>query len=86
MLFELKKAIEDGHLELSDPALTAEAKGYTRDDLMDRDEDPRLVTRHFDLLMAAAIAWQMRNFAIVKPDTEAGYKQPEYERSGLENV
>lgn len=29
---------------------------------MDREIDPRLTTRHFDLLMAACIAYQMRNF------------------------
>lgn len=83
MLFEFKKAVEDGHLELSDPDLIAESKAYTRDDLMDRDDDPRLVTRHFDLLMAAAIAWQMRNFAQTKKE-DVGYTQPAYERSGLE--
>lgn len=62
-LYELKKAVEDGHLELSDPALIAEVRSYSRDDLMDRDIDVRMTTRHFDLLMAAAIAYQMRNWA-----------------------
>lgn len=84
MLFDFKKAVEDGFLELSDPDLINELKSYTRDDLMDRDEDPRLVTRHFDLLMAAAIAWQMKGYAQVKRETEAAYKQPAYERSGLD--
>jgi len=83
MLFEFKQAVEDGFLELSDPDLIAEVKSYTRDDLMDRDEDPRLVTRHFDLLMAAAIAWQMRNHAEVKKEGD-GYQQGAYERSGLD--
>lgn len=63
MIFDFKKAIEDGLIELSDEDLVNEAKSYTRDDLMDKEEDPRLSTRHFDLLIAAAIAWQMRNFA-----------------------
>lgn len=85
MLFALKKAVEDGHLQLSDEDLIAELKSYTRDDLMDKDVDPRLSTRHFDLLMACAIAYQMRNFAEVKKeDASGGYKQGEYERSGLE--
>lgn len=83
MLFELKKAVEDGYLELSDADLIAELRSYSRDDLMDRDEDVRLTTRHFDLLMAAAIAYQMRNWAVVKKTTQ-GYQQPEYQRSGLE--
>ena len=76
--------IEDGHLELSDPDLIAEARSYTRDDLMEREVDPRLTTRHFDLLMAAAIAWQMRNYAkFTKENDVSNYKQPDYERSGL---
>lgn len=67
---DFRKAIEDGLVELSDPNLIAEAKSYTRDDAMDREVDPRLTTRHFDLFRAAAIGWQMRNFAemYVKPE------------------
>jgi hypothetical protein len=87
MLADLKKAVEDGHLELSDPDLKAELRSYTRDDLMDKDEDVRLTTRHFDLLMAAAIAYQMRWHATVAKEAQAGssYQQPEYERSGLDS-
>jgi hypothetical protein len=70
MLFDLKKAVEDGQLELSDPNLIAEARSYSRDDLMDRDEDVRLTTRHFDLLIAAAIAFQMRNIAPIAKNPE----------------
>jgi len=66
MLTDLRKGIEDGHLQLSDPDLIAEIESYTRDDLMDKEIDPRLATRHFDLLIACAIAWKMRYFAQVK--------------------
>lgn len=66
MMFDLMKAVEDGQLLLNDEALIAEARSYARDDLMDREIDPRLTTRHFDLLTAAAICFQMRNFAKVK--------------------
>jgi hypothetical protein len=51
---------------------------------MDKDEDVRLTTRHFDLLMAAAIAYQMRNYSEVKKEVGGGYQQPAYERAGLE--
>lgn len=78
MLFELKKAVEDGKLELSDPDLIAELRSYTRDDLMDKEEDARLTTRHFDLLIACAIAFQMRNWAEVSTPTST-YVQPPYE-------
>jgi hypothetical protein len=63
MMDDLKRAVEDGHLELSDEDLINEAKSYSRDDLMDREQDPRLTTRHSDLLTACAIAWQMRYHA-----------------------
>ena len=78
MIAELRKAVDDGHLELSDPDLIAEVRAYTRDDLMDNEVDPRLATRHFDLLIGAAIAWQMRNYA--EAPTEE-YQQKPYEPS-----
>lgn len=66
MMSSLKLAVEDGLLELNDPDLKAEAKLYTRNDLIDRPEDIRLTTRHFDLLTACAIAWQMKDHAVAK--------------------
>jgi hypothetical protein len=57
-------------VELSDQDLINEARSYTRDDLMDSEVDPRLSTRHFDLLMAAVIGWQMRNYAEIYEKTE----------------
>ena len=68
MLFALKKAIDDGLLILTDKDLIQEAKSYSRDDLMDKEIDPRLTTRHFDLLIACAIAWQMKDF-VESPQT-----------------
>lgn len=80
MLFALKKAVEDGHLELSDADLIAELRSYTRDDLMDKDDDVRLTTRHFDLLIACAIAYWMKDFAEVPRDSEgSNYQQPDWE-------
>lgn len=64
MIYALAKAVNDGMLELNDPDLIKECRSYTRNDLMDADPDPRLSTRHFDLLMGAAIAWQMKDFAV----------------------
>lgn len=63
MLFALAKAIEDGLLELNDEDLIKECKSYTRNDLIDNENDPRLVTRHHDLVIALAIAWQMKDKA-----------------------
>ena len=66
ILADLSHAIENGLIELNDPDLIAEAKSFTLNDLMDKEVDPRLATRHFDLLMAACIAYQTNRF-IKKP-------------------
>lgn len=66
MLFAFAKAVEDGLIELNDPDLIAECRSYTRNDLIDDENDPRLTTRHFDLLIAACIAWQMKDHATAK--------------------
>jgi hypothetical protein len=60
MLDALRGAIEDGLIQLNDPDLIAEAKSYTRNDLLEDVKDPRLATNHFDLLIACCIAWQLR--------------------------
>lgn len=83
MLFELKKAVEDNLLELTDEELKKELMSYTRDDLMDNENDPRLATRHFDLLVSCAIAWQMRNYATIKKEQSNYYEQPSVELPGL---
>jgi hypothetical protein len=79
MLFALKKAVEDGLLELSDPDIIAELWAMTRDDFMDKEEDPRLTTRHFDFVIATAIAWMMKDHALQQ--TEDTYEQAPYEGS-----
>lgn len=77
MLFELKQAVEDGLLELTDQNLINELRSYTRDDMMDKDEDPRLATRHFDGLISVAICFQMRTHAKLKV-VKNTFKQPKY--------
>lgn len=79
MLGDLKQAVKDGQLELSDPDLIAELRSYTRDDLMDRDDDVRLTTRHFDLLIACAIAFQMKDHAEVYRPEISSYQQPDWQ-------
>jgi len=54
--------LDDGLLELTDHDLIREAMSYSRDDLMDKEIDPRLTTRHFDLLTACAISFQMKDY------------------------
>lgn len=69
MFSAMKEAIEDGLIELNDADLIAEFKSYTRNDLIDNAPDIRDVnnpTRHFDLLTACCIAWQMKDHARAK--------------------
>lgn len=63
MFNDFKEAVDSGLIELNDLDLINESKSYTRNDLIDDAPDARLTTRHFDLLTAAAIAWQMRTEA-----------------------
>lgn len=77
MLFAFAKAIEDGLIELNDPDLRAEAKNYTRNDLIDDEKDPRLTTRHFDLLVAGCIAWQMKDYATVAHEKDVFVEEVE---------
>lgn len=65
MFLDLAKAVEDGLVSFNDPKLIAEAMKYSRNDLIETVKDPRETTRHFDLLTAAAIVWQMRLHATV---------------------
>lgn len=66
MLFSFAKAVSDGYIQLNDPDLIQEAMSYSRNDLIDDEEDSRLTTRHFDLLIAACIAWQMKDHSYTK--------------------
>ncbi len=66
MLSALREAIESGLIELNDEDLINDVKGYTTNDLIDTAPDVRLTTRHFDLVVALAIAWQMKEWARVK--------------------
>lgn len=65
MLYQLKSAVENGHLAVNDENLLEEMMRYNQDDLSDLTNDPERITRHFDLLIACAIAWAMRQYAVL---------------------
>jgi hypothetical protein len=69
IMSEFCQAVEDGLIALNDEGLIAEARSFTTSDLMDGEDDPRMTTRHFDLLRAAAIAWHCLKF--VKRESSA---------------
>jgi hypothetical protein len=79
MMADIRKAVNDGLLVFNDPDLIKEGKAYTRNDLIDRSPDPRDVTtptRHFDLLTAAAIAWQMKDLAEARESSSPYVEYP----------
>ncbi len=62
MFFEFKRDYNDGLIKIYDIELLKEMKAYQNSDLQEKTTG--LITRHFDLLTAAVIAWQMRNEGI----------------------
>lgn len=73
MLFEFRKDYNDGLIKIYDLNVLKEMRSFTTADLTDTKIG--LVTRHFDLLMATVIAWQMRKYA----STEYFDEEPEEE-------
>lgn len=74
IIYQLRRAIEDGLLYIPDEDLLNEAKYYAQKDL----NTFKLVegmTRHYDLLMATAIAWAMRSHAKVSDQGRKQFKQ-----------
>lgn len=69
MLFDFKKACDDGLVQVLDERLYKELKAYSHNDLAGL---VGLSTRHFDLLISACIAWQMKDTASY---SEAGVSQ-----------
>lgn len=58
MFFDFKRDYNDGLIHIYDIDLLKEMKAYTTSDLSERTTG--LITRHFDLLTAAVIGWQMK--------------------------
>ena len=87
MIMGIVKAVNDGLLNLNDKDLIQECKSYTRNDLIDNVKDSRLTTRHFDLLIGLAIAWQMKDFSdikvIINEDTSQYEAEPLYDDIGI---
>ena len=52
----------DGHIKIYDVELLKEMKAYSNTDLV--DQQAGLITRHFDLLMSAVIAWHTKKQAM----------------------
>lgn len=62
IIYQLKVAIQEAEIIIPDKSILTELRSYGRGDLKRMKADPES-TNHFDLLMALAIAWEMRNEA-----------------------
>lgn len=65
MFYELKDALQSevDQLVVLDKSVLHEAIAYSKTDLKLTEKEQQKMTRHFDLLTATAIAWQMRDHA-----------------------
>jgi len=79
MLFALKKSFEDGTLKIFDRRVLEEMRVYTRSNFQ---ETGRASTKHSDLLIATAIANQMRDHAPY-PESEWSDDVPYVANKGL---
>jgi len=68
MLFTFRKDYNDGLIKIYDINVLKEMRSYTTADLAGTKQT--MVTRHFDLLMAAVIGWQMRKYAVMSQEYE----------------
>lgn len=86
ILNDFKSAWEAGEVIIEDERILREMKSFTYTDA-DELGSARIghSTKHFDLLMATAIAWYLRKFAKPAP-VASTYVQPAYETGGLESV
>jgi hypothetical protein len=62
MIFDLNTAINEQMLNIPDKDTIREMQGYPRDDLDKYTKDDG--EKHFDRVIALAIAWQLKNYAI----------------------
>jgi len=67
MMLDLKTAYNDELLEVADKRINREARTYDENDV-DRVKFDKEQTRHWDLLTALAICWQMRKYIVYESD------------------
>jgi hypothetical protein len=83
MLFDFRKDYNDGLIKIYDINVLKEMRSYTTADLS--DSQVSMVTRHFDLLIAVVIAYQMRRHARItyQSYTQVEEDEPLYADIGL---
>lgn len=77
MLYELKTATNNNELEIPSGPILQEMRSYDKEDLSVVRFDEKQ-SRHWDRLMAMAIAYQMRTFAYEEPMEITTFKQEQF--------
>lgn len=70
MFYEFRRDYEDGLIKIYDERVLKEMKAFTKKDLEYNRSSQSVVTRHFDLLTAIVIAWQMKEEATINRGTD----------------
>lgn len=73
MLMDFRRDFNNGLIKILDARILKEMKAFTNSDLA--DEEVGLATRHFDLLIATAIAWQGKDQASVNSSVKEFYSK-----------
>jgi hypothetical protein len=83
MFFDFRKDYNDGKIRIYDKNVLKEMRSYTTSDLTDTKHG--LVTRHFDLLVAAVIGYQMKKHATFTSSKNDTYveEEPQFSAIGL---
>lgn len=78
LISQFKKAVLDGTLLILDKRILDEARKFSKSDVeILATSSQKTATRHFDLLIAAALAWVGRDYAEVS--RKEGYEQKPYQ-------
>lgn len=72
MWFDFRKDFNDGIINIHDIELLKEIRKYTKADFNERTTG--VITRHFDLLTAAVIGWQLRTL-VLSVDTDDSFDE-----------
>ena len=90
--YNFRSAYDGGEIEIYCPATLAEIRAFTKRDLeqavkkREEIEGAGIVTKHFDLLRALCIAWEMRTHALPGTLKKKTGKTPYLQRSEYEGA
>lgn len=75
LIYNLKTAVEDNQILIPSRPILRELRAYDGDDLQRISYDPE-ISNHYDLVMALALSWEMRNHALPSGPVEITVEEP----------